>query len=102
MKSSTPDLISSEQSIYLSGGQDDKVVKITKDTETDVPSLQSNQEEADTRIILPAVAATNSGANIIVVRSPDTDTPVLFLHHRPDIHAEKIYFLTGRDGSMPI
>lgn len=65
---------------------------------TDVPSLQSNQEEADTRIILHAVAAANSGANNIVVRSPDTDVLVLLLHHRPDIHAEKIYFLTGRSG----
>ena len=55
--------------IYLSGGQEEKVVNSTQDSVTDVPSLQSNQEEADTRIILHAVAAANSGANNIVVLS---------------------------------
>ena len=83
MLSSPPELLDPGQSIYLSGGQDEKVVKIIKDAETDVLSLQSNQEEADTRIILHAVATANSGANIIIVYSPGTYV-LIFLHHRPD------------------
>ena len=62
------------------------------------PDLISNQEEADTRLILHGIAAADEGANIIVVRSPDTDVLVLLLHHRPAIHAEEIYFLTGHEG----
>ena len=60
--------------------------------------LTSNQEEADTRIILHAIHAANRGANKIVVQSPDTDVLVLLLHHRPEIHAREIYFLTGHEG----
>ena len=61
----------------------------------DVSSLASNQEEADTRIVLHAIYAANNGSEKIVVRSPDTDVLVLLLHHMTHIHAKEIYFRRG-------
>ena len=46
---------------------------------TEVPELQSNQEEADTRMLLHACHATSSGAESVVIRSPDTDVVVIGL-----------------------
>ena len=57
-----------------------------------------DQEEADTRIILHIITAAESGANVIVICSPDTDVMILLLHHRPSIRANEIYFMTGRQG----
>ena len=93
-----PALLSHEQTLVVSGGDGEKTRSITRQAVEDVGSLRSNQEEADTRIILHAVAAADNGANTIVVRSPDTDVLVLLLHHRPAIKAKEIFFLTGRDG----
>lgn len=83
------------QSIYLSGGLKEKVVKVDEHGFIYVPDLRSNQEEADTRIILHAI--TRNAVNI-VVSSPDTDVLVLLLHHRPAISSPKIYMLTGNVG----
>ncbi len=69
-----------QQSLYISGGQDNKVVKVHGDPHVDVPQLQSNQEEADGRLILHAVAAADAGAECIVVCSPDTDVLVMLIH----------------------
>ena len=49
-------------------------------------------------MVLHAIYAANHGAEKIVVRSPDTDVLVLLLHHRADIHAKEVFFLTGRTG----
>ena len=48
-----------------------------KATHKDVRDLQSNQEEADTKMILHAGDATSDGAMEIQVHSPDTES--LFL-----------------------
>ena len=61
-------------------------------------SLSSNQEEADTRIILHAISASKNGAQTLVIQSPDTDVLVLLLHHRAAISAKNIYFATGHEG----
>ena len=50
-----------------------------KATFKDVGHLQSNQEEADTKIIHHAVDATSDGAMEIHVHSPDNDVFVLAL-----------------------
>ena len=65
---------------------------------TNVPALWSNQAEADARIIMHAVEADRKGAETIVVSSLDTDVLVLLLHHRTQIRAYRIFFLTGRTG----
>ena len=43
--------------------------------------MASNQEEADTRIVLHAADATSKGFQNIVIRSQDTDVLVLLVHH---------------------
>ena len=47
-------------------------------THRDMSHLQSDQEEADTKLLLHALDAASSGATSIKIHSPDTD--VLFLH----------------------
>ena len=46
-------------------------------THKDVGHLQSNQEEADTKMILHDLDATANGATQLQIRSPDTDVFVL-------------------------
>lgn len=62
-------------------------------------SLHSNQEEADTRIILHVlhIAGTEKeiDVNTIIVRSPDTDVLLLLIHFSLDIQTHSIYFDTG-------
>jgi len=46
-------------------------------THFDVTHLRSNQEEADTKIILHAFDAASRGTTEITIHSPDTDVFVL-------------------------
>ena len=57
--------------------------------------LDSDQEEADTKILLHAVDATASGAKSIKIFSPDTDVFVLALRRYPELCADTS-FVTGR------
>ena len=66
-----------------------------KATFKDVGHLQSNQEEADTKIIHHAVDATSDGAMEIHVHSPDTDVFVLALRRFPKL-CSNVSFLTGK------
>ena len=51
-------------------------------TTSTVDELCSHHEEADNKIILHSIYASNDSASkVIVVRSPDTDVFVLLLHH---------------------
>ena len=84
--------------MYVTGGKSDDVAMITQEDVMVCEQLVSNQEEADTRIILHAITAAESGVNVIVINSPDTDVMVLLLHHRTSIRANEIYFMTGRQG----
>lgn len=90
--------ISLVEALYMSGGKGDNTIQIMKNGVVDIESLKLNQEEADTRIVLHAKAASETGANHIVINSPDTDVLVLLLHHRTLICASEIFFLTGREG----
>ena len=92
-----PQKLVNNQSLIISGGQADEVVEITCDLLNEMLELRSNQEEADTRIIIHSIVAADSGAKTIIVCSPDIDIFVLLLHHRTNIKAEEIYFLTGRE-----
>ena len=60
-----------------------------------VEHLQSNQEEADTKILLHAVDATTDGATELQIHSPDTDVFVLSLRRYPEL-CEKTSFVTGK------
>ena len=56
--------------------------------------LQSNQEEADTKLILHALDATANGATTLEIHSPDTDVFVLSLRRYPEL-CRNTYFVTG-------
>lgn len=60
----------------------------------DVARLASNQEEADTKLILHAYEATLAGATSIHIFSPDTDVFVLALRRVP-ILCKDTCFVTG-------
>ena len=59
-----------------------------KATHKDVRDLQSNQEKADTKMILHAGDATSDGAMEIQVHSTDTDVFVLALRRYPELGAD--------------
>ena len=61
----------------------------------DVGHLQSNQEEAVTKMILHALDATANGATQLQIHSPDTDVFVLALRRYPEL-CENTLFVTGR------
>lgn len=59
----------------------------------DVPELQSDHKEADTRMLLHAKHASHDHANV-VIRSPDMDIFVLAGCHKSSFDAS-LYFVTG-------
>ena len=48
---------------------------------TEIPSLRSNQEETDTRVILYVHYTKYQGFKSVVVRTPDTDIFFILLYH---------------------
>ena len=63
-------------------------------THRNVDHLHSQQEEADTKLLLHAAEATASGASIINIHSPDTDVFVLALRRYPEL-CTNTNFVTG-------
>ena len=59
-----------------------------------VAHLDSDQEEADTKLILHAADATAQGATEINVFSPDTDVFILLLRRYPEL-CRDVNFITG-------
>ena len=57
-------------------------------------NLGSSQEEADTKLLLHAVHATNEGARSVRIYSPDTDVLVLAIRRYPNL-AEDTCMVTG-------
>ena len=60
----------------------------------DVPYLQCNYEEENTRLNLRACHASKIGHNVVFISSPDTDVAVFATGHCYDIFAT-LLFLTG-------
>lgn len=56
--------------------------------------LQSDQEEADTKIILHARDASVNGATEVNIHSPDTDVFVLAIRRYPEL-CQNTFFVTG-------
>ena len=65
-----------------------------KATLTDVTHLASEQEKADTKLILHAYEASRCGATSIHIHSPDTDFLVLAIRRYP-LLCEDTCFVTG-------
>ena len=57
--------------------------------------LKSDQEEADTKIVLHALDATANGATEIRIHSPDTDVYILSLRRYLDF-CQNTLFVTGK------
>ena len=93
------EVLNEGETVYLSGGLKDKSYRVRTDVTSEYLPLQSNQEEADTQMIIHAAIGLRNGANKFIVSSPDTDFLVLLLHHRPNICAREILILTGRTGT---
>lgn len=92
-----PSRIPEGKSLYIAGGFESGLVTkhITHNTVEDCPVLFSNQEEADTRMLLHAFHAVKDCPRIIV-DSPDTDVAVLctyFWNHLNGI--SEMFFYTG-------
>ena len=64
-------------------------------THKDMGHLQSDHEEADTKMILHALDATADGATELCIHSPDTDVLVLAIRRYPEMCANTS-FVTGR------
>ena len=63
-------------------------------TYKDVSHLQSDHEEADTKIILRALDATADGASELSIYSPDTDVLVRAIRRYPEM-CPNTSFVTG-------
>ena len=72
-----------DKQIYVAS--EDTGLHITNEQWAGVAGLQSNQEEADTRIILHAAHAAEQGYRAVVVTAENTDVMVLCLSFSPDI-----------------
>ena len=81
----TPKRMHKLQDKQLYVASEESCLHITKDQWEEVASLQSNQEEADTRIILHAAHAAKEGYSAVVVVADDTDVLVLCLAFSADI-----------------
>ncbi|KAJ8414978.1 hypothetical protein AAFF_G00025010 [Aldrovandia affinis] len=72
-----------EKQLYVAS--EESCLHITKDQWAEVAGLQSNQEEADTRMILHAAHAAEEGYSAVVVTADDTDVLLLCLAFSADI-----------------
>ena len=90
-----PALIPEGKQFVIGGGFQDNIFAICIDRQgaTPIPELFSNQEEADTRMLLHANHCKEN-CDRIVFWSPDTDVAVLCVHFQEKIGKE-IWFKTG-------
>ena len=56
--------------------------------------LESNHEEADTRMLLHAKHAMGTNVNVII-RSPDTDVFILCVAMQKNLGSKDLFFMTG-------
>ena len=79
-----------ERSLLQHGGQSAKC-----STHKDMSHLQSDYEEADTKMILHALDATADDATDLSIYSPDTDVLVLASRRYPEMCSDTS-FITGK------
>ena len=82
--------------LVIGGGLNDgkEALSIEKGHWETVPSLKSDHEEADTRLLLHARNAVQDGVRIII-QSPDTDVLILCNSLFQEIGCEELWFRTG-------
>ena len=80
--------------MFISGGFDDKAVQVTRECVRYVYELNSNQDEADTRMILHVKYSGNHNASRVVLVSPDSDVLVLPMYHFSELGVSELYFKT--------
>lgn len=92
------------QFIISGGFQDEiKTVVVSAQGVTDIPELQSTQEEADTRIILHIIySAEVLGAKRIVVVANDTDIIVHCIYYYSQRQIDELWIKTNKDKYLPI
>ena len=78
---------------------DEKAIKLSSDDSvsvkmTEVPDLQSSQEETDTRVVLYCNYAADNGYDYVKVRSPDSYIFFILLYYAADLGI-RILFDTG-------
>ena len=85
-----------DKKLVIGGGLNDgkEALSIAKDHWETVPSLKSDHEEADTRLMLHAKHAVQARVRMIV-QSPDTDVFILCTSLFQDIGCEELWFRTG-------
>ena len=64
--------------------------KMTADEWVEVAELQSTQEEADTRLLLYALHATNTGSKAVIVTSEDTVSCCFIMFSKRIYHVPSI------------
>ena len=62
----------------------------------EVEELQSSHEEADTKILLHAKHAAESGERVVIIKSPDTDVFILACHLQNQIPAKLLFMKKAR------
>ena len=87
-----------QKPFYVTNGSN--VVKTNERETCEEIELQSNHEEADTRMLLHAKHASASYSKILI-SSPDTDVFIIRLSHHMTITAN-LFFLTGVKNSRQI
>jgi len=82
--------------MVIGGGFKDKekCVDISKGTCEVMQALESDHEEADTRILLHAKQASSESSRV-VIQSPDTDVMVLCITHFQELGCNELWFRTG-------
>ena len=86
-----------ERTLFVTHGE--SCTKISVDAQGSISSgivleLCSNQEEADTRMFLHSLHASNAGHQQILIKSSNTDVEVLACYYRENITAD-IFLLSG-------
>jgi hypothetical protein len=74
------------------GGKECKLV--TRGQVVQMPALESDHEEADTRLVLHAHHASSDHSQVIV-QSPDTDVAVICMHTYTSMKCKELWLLTG-------
>lgn len=91
-----PSRLQPTHKVFLAGGFRDGSVTVSlmQSSVTVEQSLQSDHEEADTRLMVHAKQASISHPRI-VIQSPDTDVVVLSAAHFADIQCQEMWIKTG-------
>ena len=89
-------VLNSHETLFVNGGRHLHCVQISPDSCTEISALNTNQEEADTMMILHAKYEADRGATSLVIHSPDTDVMVLLLHHNQNKGALHVFMSTGK------